>query len=70
MDGMHIQQIGQHPNDADFIVAGTRPAAIFISDDAGQSWFKAPLGNASECEFINTPRVTSIQFDPIDRDTL
>lgn len=70
MDGMHIQQIGQHPHDADFIVAGTRPAAIFISEDAGQSWFKAPLGNASECEFINTPRVTSIQFDPIDRDTL
>ena len=70
MDGMHIQQIGQHPHDADFIAAGTRPAAIFISEDAGQSWFKAPLGNASECEFINTPRVTSIQFDPIDRDTL
>jgi hypothetical protein len=35
MDGMHILQIGQHPHDANLIVAGTRPAAIFISLDGG-----------------------------------
>jgi photosystem II stability/assembly factor-like uncharacterized protein len=70
MDGMHILQIGQHPHDANLIVAGTRPAAIFISEDGGATWYKAPVGNASKCEFINTPRVTSIQFDPVDRDTL
>jgi len=70
MDGMHILQIEQHPDDADFIVAGTRPAAIYISEDGGISWRKAPLGNASECEFINTPRVTSIQFDPAEPGTI
>lgn len=70
MDGMHILQIGQHSHDANLIVAGTRPAAIFISEDGGATWYKAPVGNASKCEFINTPRVTSIQFDPVDRDTL
>lgn len=58
------------PHDANLIVAGTRPAAIFISEDGGATWYKAPVGNASKCEFINTPRVTSIQFDPVDRDTL
>jgi photosystem II stability/assembly factor-like uncharacterized protein len=47
MDGMHILQIGQHPHDANLIVAGTRPAAIFISEDGGATWYKAPVGNAS-----------------------
>lgn len=70
MDGFHILQIEQHPEDPDFIVAGTRPASVFISEDGGKTWFKAPIGNATECEFINTPRVTSVGFDPADIDTL
>ena len=70
MDGLHILQLARHPDEANFIVAGTRPAAIFISEDDGRSWFRAPLGNATECPFINTPRVTSIQFDPTDPDTI
>ncbi len=70
MDGLHILQLARHPDDAAFVVAGTRPAAIFISEDDGDSWFRAPLGNASECPFINTPRVTSIQFDPACKDTI
>lgn len=70
MDGFHIQQLVQHPDDPDFIVGGTRPAALFVSEDGGERWAKAAVGNASESEFINTPRVTSIQFDPADRDTI
>lgn len=70
MDGFHIQQLVQHPDDPDYIVAGTRPAALFISETGGERWTKAAVGNASESEFINTPRVTSIQFDPADRDTI
>jgi hypothetical protein len=37
MDGMHILQIEHHPGDADFIVADTRPAAVYISGDGGIS---------------------------------
>lgn len=70
MDGLHILQLAQHPDDPDFIVAGTRPAAVFVSEDGGRSWSRGPLGNASECGFINTPRVTSIQFDPAQPDTV
>ena len=70
MDGLHILQMAQHPDDPGFIVAGTRPAAIYVSEDGGASWFQAPLGNADRCEVINIPRVTSIQFDPADRDTI
>jgi len=53
MDGMHILQIVQHPHDADLIVAGTRPAAIYISEDGGATWYKAPVGNASECGVLS-----------------
>lgn len=70
MDGFHILQIDQHLEDPDFIVAGTRPASVFISENGGKDWFKAPMGNATECEFINTPRVTSILFDPRDTNVL
>ena len=70
MDGMHILQIAQAPHDPDVIYAGTRPAEVYRSRDGGMTWSRCALGNATECEFINTPRVTSIQFDPADRDTV
>ena len=70
MDGLHILQVGQSPHDPDTIYAGTRPAMIFKSTDNGQSWTRCEMGNDAECDFINTPRVTSIHFDPIERDTV
>ena len=70
MDDLHIQQIAQAPHDADIIFAGTRPAEIYRSLDGGASWTRCDLGNAKECDFINTPRVTSIQFDPVQNETV
>ena len=70
MDGLHILQLAQAPHDADIIFAGTRPAEIFRSLDGGATWRRCRLGNGTECWFINTPRVTSIQFDPIDPETV
>jgi len=70
MDELHILQIAQSPDDPDFIVCGTRPAEIFLSEDGGRSWIRSQLNSATECWFINTPRVTSIQFDPDFADTI
>jgi photosystem II stability/assembly factor-like uncharacterized protein len=70
MDDLQILQLAQAPHDPNFIVAGTRPAELFRSLDGGRTWDRLAMGNATECEFINTPRVTSIQFDPRDRDTI
>ncbi len=70
MDSLHILQVARDPNDPDFIVCGTRPAELFISENNGESWVRAPLDAATECWFINTTRVTSIQFDPRDTDVI
>lgn len=70
LDGLHVLKLVRAPHDPRIIVAGTRPAALFISRDEGASWERAPLPVASESDFINTPRVTSIQFDPLDRNAL
>lgn len=70
LDGLHVLKLAQAPHDPSWLVAGTRPAALFISRDDGASWTRTPLPVEAECDFINTPRVTSIQFDPLDRDTL
>jgi hypothetical protein len=70
MDGLHILQIAQAPHDPDIIYAGTRPAQLYRSFDGGRSWSRCPLNNAAESDFINTPRVTSIHFDPNDRSTV
>ncbi len=70
MDDLHILQIAQSPSDPDFIVCGTRPAEIFISEDGGEMWRRSALNAATECWWINTARVTSIQFDPADADTI
>ncbi|MEM7300230.1 MAG: YCF48-related protein [Pseudomonadota bacterium] len=64
MDPLHIQQVKQHPKDPDFIVCGTRPGEIFVSENGGESWRRCNLNTATECWFINTTRVTSVAFDP------
>ena len=70
MDDLQILQIERDPNDARYIVCGTRPAEIFISQDDGEHWTRSLLNASDECWFINTSRVTSIHFDPRDADTI
>ena len=70
LDDLQILQIAQSPHDPDTIFAGTRPAQIWRSTDNGASWDRCELDNLSECWFINTPRVTSIRFDPVEPETV
>jgi len=70
MDGLHILKIAQDPHDPDTIVCGTRPAEVFISHDNGDTWTRCNLDASTECWFINTSRITSVHFDPRDRDTI
>ncbi len=70
MDGLHILQIARSPADPGFIVCGTRPGEIFLTEDSGDTWTRANLDASTECWFINTSRVTSVKFDPRDFDTI
>lgn len=70
MDSLQILQVAIHPNNADYIVCGTRPGEIFISEDGGLNWRRSPVKAATECWFINTTRVTSIHFDDHYEDTI
>lgn len=70
MEDLHILKIAQAPNDADFIVCGTRPAEIFLSRDNGRNWQRSNLDASTECWFINTSRVTSVHFDPSFEDSI
>lgn len=70
MDDLQILQIAYAPHDPNFIVCGTRPAEIFISEDNGANWTRSNLNAGVECWFINTTRVTSIHFDPSNEETI
>ena len=70
MDNLHILKIAQDPRDPDFIVCGTRPGEVFISEDGGEYWTRSNLDASTECWFINTSRVTSIHFDPHEEDAI
>jgi photosystem II stability/assembly factor-like uncharacterized protein len=70
MEDLQILQLAQHPSDPDFIVAGCRPHEVFISHDGGTVWRRCRISDRVQADFINTPRVTSIQFDPTLPDTI
>lgn len=66
MDSTQIWSLVQSPHDDQVLLAGTRQAEIFRSDDAGTSWRSLDLGLATECAAVEVPRVTQIVFDPRD----
>jgi photosystem II stability/assembly factor-like uncharacterized protein len=66
MNTMHVWKIAIDPVDPDTMFAGTRPAALFGSRDAGKTWQTLPVDMASECDNVRIPRVTSLAVDPTD----
>jgi photosystem II stability/assembly factor-like uncharacterized protein len=38
----HVRSLACHPDDPNFVYAGTEPAAIFLSEDAGRTWSERP----------------------------
>ena len=70
LDALCTWALAQDPRNADVIVAGTHPAALFRSEDGGRSWQTAQATLAQTCVFVGRPRVTQVLFDPTDPDTL
>ena len=66
MDGRTIWSIAQSPHDPGLILAGVTPAALYRSEDSGQTWAETPVLIPAECEAVDVTRVTQILFDPVD----
>jgi photosystem II stability/assembly factor-like uncharacterized protein len=66
MNAMEVWKIAVDPVDPDIIFAGTRPAALFRSTDAGRTWQKLPAEIVDECPNVGVPRVTALTVDPSD----
>jgi photosystem II stability/assembly factor-like uncharacterized protein len=58
------------PHQPDTVLAGTRPARIFRSTDAGRGWRETDAHPAQECPGIRFNRVTTLLADPLQRDRL
>jgi hypothetical protein len=67
-----VWAIVQDPENADVLIAGTRPAGFYRSADAGKSWEKLDAPGISQFSEANMgpTRVTQILFDPVVRDTV
>jgi len=66
LDELPIWSLVQSPHDRNVLLAGTRPAALYRSEDAGRSWTRLAVPFATQCRAVERPRVTQIIFDPND----
>lgn len=66
LDGKQIWSIVIHPREPDVMVVGTCPSALFVTTDAGQTWFEGTNTIVKECPRIMHTRVTSLLPDPDD----
>ena len=58
----------QSPHNPKLMLAGTRPGAIFRTQDGGLTWEDLSVDIAQECH-IGMTRITRIRFDPMDEAT-
>lgn len=67
-----VWAITQDPTDPKHLIAGTRPAGLWRSRDAGVTWEKTSPADMSQFSPINMgpTRVTQILFDPITPTTV
>lgn len=70
MDGLHIWALRYAPHDPDVLFAGVSPGALYRSTDGGRDWQRLSAEIPEICMFNLTSRITQIEFDPIDNDTV
>lgn len=65
LNGVSIWSLACDPSEPKTMFAGTRPPAIFRSDNSGLSWTRLKADLPQKCVF-GLPRITSIAVDPLD----
>ena len=69
LTGYSVWNIAVDPQDPATVYAGTgtpTPAALFRSEDRGQSWQRLPVQVAETCPNVGVPRFTGLAIDPHD----
>lgn len=64
-----VWAIAQSQTEHKTMYVGTRPACIYRSLDAGNSWVELSVGMETKCD-IGPTRVTRIRVDPLDEGTV
>jgi len=70
MNRMVIWSILIDPDQPDTIIAGTRPAHIFRSADAGRNWSHVARSMRQDCNNLIFNRVTTLIRDPLEPETM
>ena len=70
LDKLHVWSFARDPKNPDLILAGTRPAEIYRSEDRGKTWTALRSGIAENCPAVVIPRVTQILIDPHDSNAI
>ncbi len=67
INGSQIWSVAFDPSDKDVILVGTKPPAVFRSEDGGRRWQKLVIDFPARCPIpIGPPRVLALVFDPLD----
>jgi photosystem II stability/assembly factor-like uncharacterized protein len=66
MNKMDVWKIAFDPTEPQTIFAGTRPAALFRSQDGGRRWRRLAVEMVEHCPNVGVPRVTALTVDPGD----
>jgi photosystem II stability/assembly factor-like uncharacterized protein len=66
MNKMDVWKIAFDPAEPERMFAGTRPAALFRSEDGGRRWRRLAVETVEHCPNVGVPRVTALTVDPVD----
>ncbi len=69
-DAGRVWKVAIDPVEPDVVFAGTCPAAVWRSRDAGEEWQRVCADFADECANVGTPRITSLAIDPTNHRTI
>ncbi len=64
LGGLEVWSLALLPGQPEVILAGTRPARVYRSDDAGRTWAEAHAAMMPDCPRIVHTRVTCLLPDP------
>jgi photosystem II stability/assembly factor-like uncharacterized protein len=73
LSGYSVWNIAVDPQNPETVYAGTgtpTPAALFRSENRGQSWQRLPVRVAETCPNVGIPRFTGLAIDPHDHSSL